>query len=237
MVLSVFDEICRYGTDNAVLYKGWRGQAGWKSNDKHNNNTQAKRIRTTRFILPRHGRGFSGGLDWESQRLLSDFDKTFALMSGKREEDVFGLNALFRTHAKELASGERCDCEYFSVRWYPGAGTIHFFPRDKKLIERLNRYVGKYRKWLPESDDAVSKAFWLMYESAEKLDKEVRAEIDNRARGTSSWVHPMRRYDCPDEAERNHAINAIDVAIDAVLEKHGIRPEALFEPDRLALAA
>lgn len=237
MIMAVFDEICRYHTDNAVLYKGWRGQAGWKSNDKHNDNTQAKRVRTTRFILPRHGRTYGSDLGWESYRLLADFDKTFAMLSGRREEEIFGLNALFKTHAKALANGERCDSEFFSVRWYPGAQTIHFFPRDKKLIDRLNRYVGKHRKWLPESDDIVSKAFWLMYESAEKLDKAVRAEINQRARYTSSWVHPLCRFDSTDNAERNHAINVIDEAIDAVLEQHGIRTEALFEPDRLALAA
>jgi len=99
MVCDVFDLITRYYSDNAVFYMGW------KSNDKHR--TLGMRIKTTRFVLPGHKvESYHNSLNWESERLLADFDKVFALLDGKTEADM-SLVSVLRQHFQELRAGQR----------------------------------------------------------------------------------------------------------------------------------
>src|SRR5674476_2159 len=146
MACDVFDMITKFHTDNTVFYKGW------KSNDKYR--TCGMQDKTTRFILPRHSTdGWQSNLSWESEQMLRDFDKVFAMLDCKSSPEV-GLYDLFRGSFNELRCSKRLSSSYFDVRYYPGAGTIHFFPRRKKLVGRLNLLVGRYRQWLPT--EAVS---------------------------------------------------------------------------------
>lgn len=229
MACDVFDLIMCYHSDNAVFYKGW------KSNDRHR--SAGMRIKTTRFIIPRHGDdGWRQSLSWDSEKQLADFDKVFAMLDGKLEPE-FGLVQAFRTHFRELKHGKRITTSYFDIRWYPGVGTIHFFPRDKALVDRLNRLVGRQRQWLPPEDDRVSDAFWEQYKKAEKFDKEVRAEINARARDSRFWEHPLNKVGSSDKEQNAAALAAIDEAMDAVLRNHGIDVERLLEPAQKRLVA
>jgi hypothetical protein len=123
--------------------------------------------------------------------------------------------------------------DYFDVRYYPGAGTIHFFPRSKTLVDRLNRLVGRHRQWLPQDGELVPDAFWLQYEMAEKFAKDVEAKIkDDRAchRMSASWER--------DELSRVRAIQLVNSAVDAVLAEKGIDPVGVIskvEPDMPSL--
>ena len=211
MACDVFDLITKYHSENTVFYRGW------KSNDKHR--TCGMRIKTTRFVLPGHS-GNSYSLSWESNQLLADFDKVFAMLDGKREPEV-GLVRTFDEHYQSLRNGARMRSSYFDVRYYPGIGTIHFLPRDKMLVDRLNRLVGRQRKWLPPEGTPVSDAFWLQFDNAEKLDKAVRAEV-NRSSGRSSWDHPLRGVFQNDSQRRAAAAQAIDQALAAVQQRNGI---------------
>lgn len=220
MACDVFDLITRYHTDNTVFYKGW------KSNDKHR--TAGMRIKTSRFILPGHGtNSWHSSLSWDSEQLLRDFDKVFALLDGKREPEM-SLEQVFRDSLGELRRGNRVSASYFDLRYYPGAGTIHFFARDKALIDRLNRLVGRRRQWLPPEGARVNEAFWLQYEKAEKFDKEIRTEINKRASG-NYWNHPLHQLFSSDKENHAKAISAIDEAAGAVLERHGISVDFLIE--------
>ncbi len=227
MACDVFDTITRYHSNNTCWYKGWR------SNDKHR--SAGMRIRTTRFILPGHSiNSWSTSMSWDSERLLSDFDKVFAMMDGGKQAPDVGLVQVFREQFAELKAGERVSSSYFDVRWFPGAGTIHFYANDKKLVDRLNRLVGRLRKWLPPTDAGVPEAFWLQYEKAEKLDKEVRDEINraHREKKGSWWDHPLDKLHRPHE-ESALAWAAVDSAITSVLEKHGISTDYQIEaPDQ-----
>lgn len=230
MVLDVFDEISRYHEGNTVFYKGW------KSNSKHR--TAARRIKRTRFILPGfHTNSWNKNLDWDDRRRMADFDKAFAMMDGKMEPD-YGLVDLFQERLDDLRAGERLASSYFEVRYYPGAGTVHFFTTRPDLIDRLNRTVGRQRQWLPPECSKVSDDFWTQYEKAEKFDKEFRVELNKSC--TSHWSHPLRRVNYGDEAERTEAVNAIEAAIEKVLERHGICPDFRIESSQqpqLLLAA
>lgn len=221
MACDVFDEITKYHTDNTVHYAGW----GWKSNDKHR--ACGMRIKTTRFVLPRHETdSWSRGLNWESERLLGDFDRVFAMLDGKAAPDI-GLVETFRNHFEALKNGQRISATYFDVRYYPGRGTIHFFPRSKTLVDRLNRLVGRLREWLPPEGVKVPDQFWLQFDMAEKFDKDFHAELSNGERG---YYHdPFWIANHEHGAKKDEAIKEIADAMEVTLKKHGINPELLLE--------
>jgi hypothetical protein len=78
---------------------------------------------------------------------------------------------LFDRNFSLLKNGARVSTEYFDIRYYQGIGTIHFFPKNKAVVDRLNRLVGKERQWLPEDDKSAPKEFWAQYNDAEKITK------------------------------------------------------------------
>ena len=217
MALDIFDEITRYHSDNAVFYKGW------KSNDKHR--SCGIRIKMTRFVLPHHkSESWSRGPSWDSMRLLADFDKVFAMLDGELEP-AMSLCEVFTSGYDSLRRGSRLSSSYFDVRYYPGIGTIHFFPRDKKLIDRLNRLVGRQRQWLPPEGERVSDQFWLGYEKAESFDKSIRTEARKSVR--NSWDDPLYGLFLRDD-RGELAQKRLSEAIDTVLLQHGIDPVAML---------
>jgi hypothetical protein len=226
MVCDVFDEITRYHEDNTVYY------LGWVSNTKHR--TAGVRIKMSRFILPRN-ENYGRSLSWEATQRLRDFDKVFAMLDGKQAPDV-SLEDVFKQHFDALRQGERISGSYFEVRYYPGRGTIHFFPKDKKLIDRLNRMVGAHRQWLPPVDKPVNEAFWVQYKDAEKFDREVRKEVSKAK--FSYWRSPYWALDSHDDEARKRAQEAVTGAIVSTLEKRGFNVENLLErPEQLMLSA
>lgn len=235
MCEDVFDKIVRYHTDNGVFYRGW------KSNDRHR--TAGMRIKSTRFIIPGHSaNSWSRSLSWDSERFLADFDKVFAMLDGKAEPQL-GLVQAFRSSFDDLKRGKRIQTSYFDVRYYPGIGTIHFFPRSKELMDRLNRVVGQRRAWLPPETEQGCDALWQAYERAEKLDTEVRAAIDEarraRAGGTrfmSSWDDPCRNAWSGDEEQRAKAQRVVLEGIDKVLAHHKLLAAIEAEEARKELA-
>lgn len=224
MACDIFDLITRYHTDNLCFYKGW------KSNDHHRD--CGMRIKTTRFVIPSYGGGrFS--LSCEAMCKIIDFDKVFAMLDGKQSSEV-SLEYVFRSQFKNLCAGERISSSYFDVRYYPGAGTLHFFATNKALIDKLNKLVGEHRKWLPPADAKVSETFWQQYEKAEKLDKEMRAAIDDQIKANnklgiriSSWDHPLKGLFNEDRSENSR--KAVDDAMTKVLERHGISVDFRLE--------
>ena len=213
MACDVFDTITRYHSDNTVFYRGW------KSNDRHR--TCGMRIRTTRFILPGHrADSWVSSPRWETQQLLADFDKVFAMLDGRRQPEV-GLCKVFSDRYADLKHGQRVSSSYFDVRYYPGTGTIHFFARDRTIVDRLNRVVGRRRQWLPPEGVRVPEAFWLQFDQAEKLDKDVRATVHKDSR--DRWDDPFRALLWNDSEGRSQAAgDKIAGAIDQVLTAHGI---------------
>jgi len=221
MMLDVFDLITRYHSENVCFTKGW------KSNDKHR--TAGMKIKATRFVIPNNRtESYSRCMTWETSQMLADFDKVFAMLDGKATP-TFGLNDACNHHFDSLRSGARVTSDYFDLRFFPGVGTLHFFPRNKKLIDRLNRMVGQKRKWLPPEGVRVSDAFWLAYDNAEKFDKEVRDEISKHNR--NRWDNPLdqlTRFADNDE-RRENAEKEMDKALTTVLERHGIDVDSMLE--------
>jgi len=216
MACDVFDIITRYHSDNTVFYMGW------KSNDKHR--TCGMSIKKTRFIIPNNS-SIMNSLDWNSTQRLGDIDKVFAMLDGKAKPEV-SLVSVFDTQMKELRGGARISTSYFDVRYYPGIGTIHFFAKEKKLIDRLNRLVGRHRAWLPAEGEKVNEAFWLQYEGAEKFDREVRAELKKSS--SSRYDDPLWGINSRDEESSAIANRKASKAIETVLERRGISINAVL---------
>jgi hypothetical protein len=91
---------------------------------------------------------YCNDLPWASRQMLADIDKVFSMLDGKVKPEI-SLETAFNQHFHALRNGSRVKASYFDVRYYPGVGTIHFFPTNKKLIDRINRLVGNHRRWLP----------------------------------------------------------------------------------------
>lgn len=241
MVCDVFDEITRYHEENTVFYMGW------KSNGKHR--TAGMRIKTTRFVHPEHStKAWDRSLSFDSRRLLSDFDRVFAMLDGKHMDSVYGLVDLFEDPEKfkSLREGSREASDYFEMRYYPKRGTLHFFPKRKDLVDRLNRLVGAQRQWLPPNMAEASADFVKQYDQAEKFDKTVRQAFKEEHRKTGGYSSyegyalnalTSQSYHRDD---REKAEASMAQALEQVLAENGIHPlEALphQEPQQLRLAA
>lgn len=210
MVDDIFRLISHYHTDNTHYCMGW------KSNDRHR--TLGMKIKRTRFILPGHGtESYQNSLNWDSTKLLSDFDKVFALLDGKREPEI-SLVSMFDKNFHALRTGKRVYGTYFSCRYFPGAGTIHFFPTRPDLIDRLNRVVGRRNRWLPPMDDMAPQAFWDAYDGCDKFDKELRDEVGKTRRAW--WDNPFDNLHSNEK--RLSAEDTILDAMEKVFERNGI---------------
>lgn len=164
MLCEVFDMISKYHPQNRSWF------CGWKSNARHRVN--AFKVMHTRFILPRCSMSYHASFSWDDEKRFSDFDKVFAMLDGKDAEAIYSLEAMAKEKYKELRSGERVTSDYFDLRYFPQAGTLHFFPTRIDLIDRLNRLVGKHRQWLPMDENKTGNAeFWAQYDKAEAINK------------------------------------------------------------------
>lgn len=123
---------------------------------------------------------------------------------------------------------------YFDVRYYPGIGTIHFFPRSKELVDKLNRLVGRHRKWLPQDDAPAPEGFWEQHRRADKFDAEVRKEFSRMDK--NRWWRGIGSLFSYDEEGKKAANELLDDAISVVLERHGINPDWALEQQQQLLA-
>lgn len=214
MVCDVFDLFCRYH-ENAACYHGW----GWKSNSKHR--SAGRRIKASRIIIPASSAdSHTRGLDWDSEKMVSDIDKVFALLDGKPTDTEGGLVEAFKTRWRRkepredaLYYGDRVTTRYFDVRYYRGIGTIHLYPRDPALIDRMNRTVGRHRRWLPGNDADASAGFWKHYHMAEKMDAAVTRRANAKFAATNRTAISWRALDGGSEEARREASDLIAQAV------------------------
>lgn len=233
MILDVFDHISRYHEENACFYRGWI------SNGRHR--SMGMRIKMTRFILPHFGQNYGGSISWENRKRLSDFDKVFCLLDGKSTCDV-SLVDMFENEFSKLRHGARIEGTYFSVRYYSGVGTIHFFPKRKDLIDRMNRMVGKLRAWLPQEPESTAAGFWANYDKAESFNTEIRAAVAKAAReqrNNFGWQGPLGEItrgdsSCGQDATERQQLaqSLVDAVVMQVQERHGVDADLILEDSR-----
>ena len=214
MILMLFDSIIERSTDNAVFYKSW------KSNQKHR---IGMRLRKTRFILPRFRMGFSRSLDYEDERFLADIDKAFHYLHGG-VGDYDGL--VHATRQNRIETGDRFSSRYFEFRYYRGAQTMHFYPKSTEVMDKLNRFVGRIRQWLPGDMEEANADFIKQYEKGETYSDEY-LKLSVNSRPTYDRCNPayklLRQVQGRDKDEGTPELDRLEQAINDVHEKHGLQ--------------
>lgn len=219
MICEVFDRFTRYHSDNHVYFMGW------KSNDRHR--TAGYRLKMTRLILPQNFPLFKWSLTatWQTCQMLGDFDKVFAILDGVTKVEK-GLRDLFENEDmySQLKAGARLQSTYFDVRFYAGTGTIHLFPTNKSIIERLNRIVSQHRGWIPPQWEDASPDFKTHYDKADSFAAAVRKEL--LAQGGP--LKDVSLYDLKtnDDVKQAQAHAQVLDALRVVTEKNGLFPMA-----------
>lgn len=204
MACDAFDMITAFHSENRVWYRGW------KSNDKHR--TAGWRIKKSRFILPveQEWSKWSRGIGYHGENMLRDLDMTFSMLDGLAETDYSLLRAA-RDRIDELAAGDRITTRYFDVRFYKGIGTMHFYPRSQKIMDRLNKMVGQMRGWLPPAHERVSKEFWIQYEQADKIARGVEPSFADARLIAGHYAGSGRTYD--DAKRLSQAFDSVNQAL------------------------
>ena len=198
MMLEVFDDITRYHHGNHDYY------LGWKSNDKHR--TAGKSVKMTRFILPADSitnTSFISTGGYRDIERLKDVERLFNRLAGVRESEVSLAGLLEdRDTFRALVNGERLSSDYFDIRYYAKRGSIHFFPKRKDLIRRLNVMVGRARQWLPESVEQASDVFMAQFDHADNVMK----HLDKKAESYEAKYDEQLLCDYIEQAQRDAGI-------------------------------
>lgn len=215
MVCDLFDTIIERSSDNVVFYR-----SSWKSNQKHRIGV---RIRKTRFIIPRFSvSSFSGSLDYESEHFLSDIDKVFGYLHGITEA-YDGLVDGFKRN--NVLTGHRVATKFFDFRYYKGAGTIHFYPKSEEVVEKINLFVGRLRRWIPGDFTEANQDFKTQYDKGEAFTKDYMDLYKRSARTSYGWDRPALKVlrEVKGLDVDGSELDRMEAAIDAVHDVQGLR--------------
>jgi hypothetical protein len=140
-ILKQFDSLSRKhywdkDSSNVHYYNGWCTNKSWKINDK--------------VILPYHAWSTIWNR-WEYPDRagdLTDLEKCLTFLNGGLPPDVSIGAALI--HAQDVGQSSNIASSFFSVTFYK-KGTCHVRFLRKDLLDRLNRFGGQRKQWLPPS--------------------------------------------------------------------------------------
>jgi len=179
-ILSLFDKLSvehSYYPECTVNRQYFNG---WKTNLAHKIGKKA--------IIPTHG--MFSDYSWSKRTfevstayaVLSDIEKVFNYLDGGETPEIDLLSVL--TMADRLGTARNIDCKYFTVTLYK-KGTTHIKFKNHDLIEKLNIYAARNKKWLPPNYGK---------KRYEDLDAEEREVIDS-FQGEEEYRHVMSRRD------------------------------------------
>lgn len=115
--------------------------------------------------------------------VLDDLEKALNYLD---KGETAGVDLLSVLEAAKAADRNRnIDCKYFSVTFFK-KGTCHIKFHDKKIVDRLNIYVGRSKAWLPpsygkaryEEMDPESQRVVDEFQGREEYDR-VMADVDD----------------------------------------------------------
>ena len=135
---------------------------GWATNKAHK---VGKKVILPTYLFDRHYDGSQTFHKGKAYAIISDLEKSFDYLGGKRPEG-YSLDARL-----SCGSLRNVELAYFKADFYK-KGTLHirFYPETMPLIERLNIYAARNRNWLPPSYGKVT------YTS---MDAQERAVVDS----------------------------------------------------------
>jgi len=122
-----------------------------------------------------------GSLSYTELETFKDIDKAMDLLAGNAESS-FPLAKAMEENAKQ--GSERVDAGYFQIRMY--SSSIHLFPQNRALIDKLNLAVGRFHRWIPTSTTpSEDTAFWKQYNKAEQFQRELLSSP--QAKRSTPW--------------------------------------------------
>ena len=104
---------------------------------------------------------------------------------------------------------------------------MHFYPKNAEVMEKMNRFVGKLRNWLPGDMNEANADFKKQYEKGEAFTDEYMQAYRSSARNTCGLDRPhyklLRQLKGLDQNEGTPEIDRLDVAMTDVHQKHQLR--------------
>lgn len=129
--------------------------------------------------------------------------------------------------SNNIQTGERFSSRFFEFRYYKGAQTMHFYPKNAEVMEKMNRFVGKLRNWLPGDMDEANADFKKQYDKGEAFTDEYMLAYRSAARNTYGLDRPhyklLQQLKDFDQNEGTPEIDRLDVAMTDVHQKHQLR--------------
>ena len=146
---------------------------GWKTNKAHYVNTKCI-IPTWGCFATAYRENSRGGYSEAYStikpngcfEILSDLEKALNYLDKGETSDIDMMAQL--EAAKAADRSRNIECKYFSVTFFK-KGTCHIKFHDKKIVDRLNIYVGRTKAWLPPSYGKVR---------YDEMDNESRRVVD-----------------------------------------------------------
>lgn len=140
-IIAEFDRLSRQhhwdeDSANVHYYNGWCTNKSWKINEK--------------VIMPGH----PWDTIWNKWRFsncaqeLADLEKCLTFLNGGLPPEI-GISAAL-TRAEELQRSANIESSFFAVTCYK-KGTLHIRFLRQDLLDRLNRFGGQRKNWLPPS--------------------------------------------------------------------------------------
>lgn len=235
MALEVFDMIIGRDTSNVTFYKSW------KSNEKHKR--LGMRIKKTRFVLPLEKYSLlTRSNSCEANNHLRDMDRVFEMLANYAEskgESVsrshFDLSTTVNRELTRLRNGERVKSTWFDIRFYPGAGTFHFFPNSQLMLDKLNLFVGAARQWLPPDMEQANDDFKKQYDKAESFAADYQAQYKKSGiRSPDNDIGYITRQVEKGKLESVFFYNAFADAITAAHDAMGLVPNNVLTAEKPA---
>ena len=130
------------------------------------------------------------------------------------------------TRENRIETGDRFSSRYFEFRFYRGSQTLHLYPKSAEVMDKLNRFVGKIRQWLPGDMEEANADFIKQYEKGETFSDEY-LELSNKSRPSYDRCNPayklLREVQGRSKEEGAPELDRLEKAINEVHEKHGLQ--------------
>ena len=140
-IVSVFDSLTKYHTDNRFHPEGWAHNEAWIVNKK--------------FVLPwivqRNWAGNGFDLVYDQRGTLSDIDKALCYLTGQDYNTIKKIRDSLNDAIKNPEKPE-AESEFFKIKFY-FKGTVHFTFKSQKVWADFNLTATKGKNWLrPEQE-------------------------------------------------------------------------------------
>ena len=140
-IVSVFDNLTKYHTENRHHPEGWANNQSWMVGKK--------------FVLPwivqRNWTGNGFDFIYDTRGRLSDIDKALCYLTGKDYNTITKIRDSLNDAIKNSEKME-AESEFFKIKFY-FKGTVHFTFKSQAVWANFNLTATKSKSWLPPNQE------------------------------------------------------------------------------------